>query len=281
MGRCTWLTAEALRFEGVGTEADTRGSTAEALLHYRRAQVKFVEAAALCPEGHPDKLPLQDHAQDVSLRLVYLESLSGAAATIPPEDHIQPLELSRLDIATALEPAGEREISELVAGMGVSGEETELSEQGFLLVAALRSGDEMGKFLRRVLEAGGRGVCNDGETQLADLAMRCVASDGAGADDLRVHTFAEARDQLLCAPWVAPLDRKDKLEVAVAFEGQAKELEARGFAQDAVKRYSDAIRFFQHVLKYDERGKNPRIAEMMRKRISDLEVSIARLTLGS
>lgn len=280
LGRCTWLTAEAVRIEDQAKELDGRGSTAEAMLHYRRAQVKFTEAAACCPQGHPDQAALQDHAQDISLRLVYLESLNGAASSLGAEDHIEPLALQHLDLASAVEPQGEREISALVAGSGVSGDAAELSEQGFQLVAALRDSAEMARFIARLLEADGRGVCGEGGSEaLEAFCRRCLCADGG--EEHGVSSLAAAKEHLVSASWVAPLDRKDKLEVAVAFEKQARELESRGMVQDAVRRYSDAIRFFQHVLKYDDRGKNPKIAEMVAKRVSDLEVSVARLKLAA
>lgn len=231
----------------------------------------FKEAASVCPADHPDKGVLEEHGQDLSVRMVYLESLGGQPATVPLEDHIVPAELS-MDLSMAA-PPGEEQVETLVAGTGVSGASAEMTEQGYQLVAALRNDAEMTTFIRRFLEASNLGILGNADADLNALASRYSGTCG-------VQSLDRLGDELRTAAWVAPLDRKDKLEVAVAFETQGKELEKSGHAQDAIQKYSNAIVFFQHVLKHDDRAKNAKICEMIRKRVEDLEVSIARLRLS-
>lgn len=56
-------------------ELDHQGQSAQAALHHARAASKFQEASALV-EG-ADREELQGHAQDLTARAVYLESLGA------------------------------------------------------------------------------------------------------------------------------------------------------------------------------------------------------------
>mmetsp|Transcript_68385 Transcript_68385/g.154851 ORF Transcript_68385/g.154851 Transcript_68385/m.154851 type:complete len:278 (+) Transcript_68385:64-897(+) len=85
----TELAQAAERLAGTSAEK----SVAKAIFLYRQAAGKALSAAAACPEPHPHRQALEQHAAEISVRLIYLESLNGAPATIPLEDHLGDLEL--------------------------------------------------------------------------------------------------------------------------------------------------------------------------------------------
>jgi hypothetical protein len=80
--------AEAAQFESTAMSADRAGDYKEAISSYLLAAEKLKQAASLCPEGLPDKAVLSRHAGEVLGRVVYLESLGGAPAAAPLEQHI-------------------------------------------------------------------------------------------------------------------------------------------------------------------------------------------------
>jgi len=273
-GRCAWLAAEALRLEARAAELDRRGNaSAEALFHHRRAAAKLVEAATLCPEGHPDAAMLRDHAQDVATRAIYLESLGGAPAELPLEDHVgEPPMLVGLDLsaAEAVVPPPEEEVAALVARSGISGASATLTEEGFSLVAALRSDVEMRVYALRLLDAAWMRPKGGEEAEAAQLGLSSLAVRFSGEGDAR--GLRELRDELRRAPWAElKLDpQQDRLQVAVALEKEARELEADGRGPEALVIYERSLAVLQLVFKFDARMKNPRIKEMVRKRMEEL-----------
>jgi len=90
-----------------GAAAASSRNVARAIALYKRAASGLQEAAALCPDSHPNKAALEDHASEINVRVIYLESLSGAPATIPIEDHIGDLVLEGLSEQDV--PVGEAE----------------------------------------------------------------------------------------------------------------------------------------------------------------------------
>lgn len=86
--------AEAAQFETWAMNHDREGNHDKATENYILAAEKLKQAASLCPEGIPDKAVLSRHAGEVLGRVVYLESLSGAPATAPLEQHIGRVELT-------------------------------------------------------------------------------------------------------------------------------------------------------------------------------------------
>ncbi|CAK9110255.1 unnamed protein product [Durusdinium trenchii] len=83
------LAAEASEIERTAIALDRAEETEQALSVYRQAAERMAKAAALCPEGNPDRAMLAKHAGEIYGRVVYLESLGeGALATVPPEAHI-------------------------------------------------------------------------------------------------------------------------------------------------------------------------------------------------
>lgn len=75
--------------------AASSGNLAKAALLYRRAASKLDEATDICPDGHPNRLALEEHAAEINVRVIYLESLHGCVATIAVEDHIGEIHLER------------------------------------------------------------------------------------------------------------------------------------------------------------------------------------------
>eukprot|EP00927_Polykrikos_kofoidii_P069666 TRINITY_DN65230_c0_g1_i1.p1 TRINITY_DN65230_c0_g1~~TRINITY_DN65230_c0_g1_i1.p1 ORF type:complete len:294 (+),score=70.71 TRINITY_DN65230_c0_g1_i1:60-884(+) len=272
MATPAWLAKEALRLEEHAGGLERSGNVAEALLQYRRAVVKLTEASALCGQGDSDRVALEEHAQEVSLRMVYLESLQGGPATIPIDDHIGPLEVV-MDLAIAVPNPADEDVSKLVARSGVSGSQATLDEAGYQLVAALRSNSEMGVFVGRVLDLDGRGIKGGGEAELSAFLPRYSGTEA-------VQSYAALRDELRLARWVAPKVGKDKMDGAVALEKQAREFDAAHRKEDAVLKYADAIQMFQYVCKYDDRAKNPKIKDMLSKRIEELQVRMAEIKLS-
>jgi len=98
--------AEAAQFESKAMEHDRGGEAKEAIESYLLAAEKLKQAASLCPEGLPDKAVLSRHAGEVLGRVVYLESLGGAPATAPLEQHIGRVTLT---LGGAAEPSDEEE----------------------------------------------------------------------------------------------------------------------------------------------------------------------------
>jgi len=82
------VAAEASEIERTAIELDRAGDIEQAMAVYRQAAERMAKAAALCPEGNPDRAMLAKHAGEIFGRVVYLESLQGALATVPPEAHI-------------------------------------------------------------------------------------------------------------------------------------------------------------------------------------------------
>lgn len=93
--------AEAAQFESTAMDHDRRAmahdrtaDVKQAIANYQVAAEKLAKAASLCPEGLPDKAVLSRHAGEVLGRVVYLESLGGAPATAPLEQHIGSVQLT-------------------------------------------------------------------------------------------------------------------------------------------------------------------------------------------
>merc|ERR1719401_3211046 len=55
---------------------------------YRQAAERLGKAAAACPEENPDRAIISCHADEILVRVAYLESLGGDPATTPLEEHI-------------------------------------------------------------------------------------------------------------------------------------------------------------------------------------------------
>eukprot|EP00928_Gymnodinium_smaydae_P069704 TRINITY_DN5336_c0_g1_i1.p1 TRINITY_DN5336_c0_g1~~TRINITY_DN5336_c0_g1_i1.p1 ORF type:complete len:282 (-),score=86.84 TRINITY_DN5336_c0_g1_i1:83-928(-) len=270
--KCAWLAGETLSLEARALEAERRGASAEAALHLKRAAAKCSEAAELAAEAkHPDTEALREHADGLQLRTIYLESLGGAPPTLPLEDHFEPLTLT-MDLSIAEAPA-EEAVPALLAAGGASGESAALDDDGLQLVRALGREEELRAFLARLLAADGRGLCSgpEPEARMASLVSRCATGEAA--------SLADVRRELNSAAWVAPIIGKDKMEGAVALETQAKQLEAAGNLEGALRKYTDALQVFRYVIKFDDRAKNVKIKEMLSKRIEDLETCVAALTL--
>ncbi|CAK0836641.1 unnamed protein product, partial [Prorocentrum cordatum] len=265
--KCAWLAAEGLRLEARAAELDRAGSATEATFQHQRAAAKLAEAAALCPGDHPDGPTLSAFSAQVSLRAVYLQSLGGGTAGAPLEDHVGEVPSLAMDLSSAEQPA-EETVPTLLARGGASGATAPLTEEGYQLVLALGSGEQTKAFVLRVLDAGGRRPRAGAEAQLDAFAS------GSAPPSL-----ADLREAMQVAGWVElSLDpSKDKMEVAVQLEQEAKALDERGLAEEAAQMYDRSLAVFRFVHKYDPRTKNPKIKDMVGKRIDELVERVNRL----
>jgi len=266
LARCAWLASEALRSEARAAELEGAGHTAEALFHHRKAAAKLSEAAAACPDQHPDKPKLDEHATDIQLRMVYLESLGTAPPSLPLDEHVGELELS-MDLSCAEAPVVD-DVAGLVARSGASGSTSTLTEDGYKLVAALKSSDEMRIFVGRLLQAEGRHVLADGEAELEGCLKQ-------------VQSLAGLQETLQRAPGVElVLDpKKDKLELAMDLEKEARRFESLGMNDRAVDMYNRSSAILGFVIKRDPRMENAKIKQMVEGRNEALQLKAAQLTM--
>jgi len=92
--QCVELATEASFIESQAMELDREGDSEGATEAYRRAAARLMEAVEACPEEHPDQQVIEQHAQEVLMRVLYLEGLEGADAEIPLEEHIHGVQLT-------------------------------------------------------------------------------------------------------------------------------------------------------------------------------------------
>jgi len=274
--KCAQLAAEARQLEAKAVEFDCQGSASEAAFHHKRAAAKCNDAANLCPPGHPDGPRLEEYAQELLLRVVYLESLNGAPITIQLEDHVGDLDLT-LELPENPAPAQDtqEEVAALLSQMGVSGSTAPITEEGYQQVAALHKDEEMQTFILRILEADKRQLREGCEAELLALVPRCRAGgDMKGLTELRI--------ELSRASWIdLKLDMtKDKLQIAVDIEQEARSLEAQGRKSEAAAMFDRAVTLLQYVIKNDPRCQNQKIKDMISKRLEDLQACSAALILS-
>jgi len=274
--RCCWLIAEAIGLEVQAATKDRLSSIAEAAEQHRLAAAKLAHALEACPREHPDWLVLEDYTQCVSTRAVYLASLGGGPAALPLEDHVSEVPTELVQLAAA---APSREVVSMVCSAtlatteaaplidlsSVSGKSAALTEEGYRLVAALKSVEDMRCYVARVLEADWRRVGPSGATALDDLIRRFSGIGPSGSLEV-------LRSDLRFAPWIElNLDpSKDRMDVAVALEKEARELDERGRYAEALQMYTRAVLVFQLLFKFDARSKNPKIKDMIGKRMEEL-----------
>jgi len=91
---CLRLASEAAVIERTAMELDIRGEVANAIEEYRIVAERLHEAAAACPEGHPDGQLLQEHASEVLVRVQYLEGIDDTVNLAPIHEHIHPVRLT-------------------------------------------------------------------------------------------------------------------------------------------------------------------------------------------
>lgn len=265
-----WLVSDALRTEEKAADFDRRNCSAEAILHHKRASSKLSEAASLCPDGHPDKSALSDHAQDIATRVVYLQSLGGAAATMSLEDHVGEVELT-MDLSSA-PPPPDQDVAALVAGVGVSGQTAPINEESCRLVLALKDAKELRAYVLRLLQDDWRRLKGGADAE-ASLDAFAAELCGKPVEPLSGGSLEHLRAQLREASWAElNLDPNlDRLKVGAAMEREARDLEAGGQLPEALRAYERAVAVFQLVYKFDPRSKNPKIKEMVGGRIEELQ----------
>eukprot|EP00446_Apocalathium_sp_SHHI-4_P061498 CAMPEP_0177417776 /NCGR_PEP_ID=MMETSP0368-20130122/68840_1 /TAXON_ID=447022 ORGANISM="Scrippsiella hangoei-like, Strain SHHI-4" /NCGR_SAMPLE_ID=MMETSP0368 /ASSEMBLY_ACC=CAM_ASM_000363 /LENGTH=226 /DNA_ID=CAMNT_0018887399 /DNA_START=66 /DNA_END=746 /DNA_ORIENTATION=+ len=81
--RCVELIHEASGIENEAMNSDRLGppNGVKAAASYRQTYGKLLEAIRECPQDHPDRSALEEHASEVAGRAAYLEALDGAHAT--------------------------------------------------------------------------------------------------------------------------------------------------------------------------------------------------------
>jgi len=257
--RCVWLAAEGLRLEARAAELDRAGSSAEAAFHHRRAADKLSDAAALCPDGHPDGPRLREHVLEVSARAVYLDSLAGAPPSMPLEDHVGEVSLL-MDLSSAPRPEDE-EVSALIAKSGTSGSSAALSEAGYRLVAALENPAEMRVYANRIIAADGRRRASSSADADVDATLRAASSFDGLQQAIRGASWVELDIDL----------NMDRLDLGNKFAEEGASLEAQGRREEAAQMYSKAVAALQFAYKYDERScRYPKVKEAIGKKVEEL-----------
>lgn len=84
------IRSHALTIEKVAMELDRAGDVEQAIACYKQSADQYKSAASACPDGNADKAVLARRAGQILGRVVYLETLAGAKAALPPEEHILP-----------------------------------------------------------------------------------------------------------------------------------------------------------------------------------------------
>jgi len=85
------LVKHASQIESVAMELDSAGDAEQAVACYRQAADRLSKAVAACPvstDGSSNGALLSRHAGQILGRVVYLDSLCGAPASVPLEEHI-------------------------------------------------------------------------------------------------------------------------------------------------------------------------------------------------
>lgn len=270
--QCAWLVAEALKIEARAVEFDRAGSSSEAILHHRRATVKLEEAASSCPEEHPDRDKLSDLSQDIQLRMVYLEGLGGQQPTLPVEEHVVDPELI-MDLSCAEAPT--EDVAGLVAKAGISAHTAPLTEEGYQLVAALKSDADMKVLIIRLIHEGGRTVQAANQPQLDAFVSKFIGVR-------QVQSLAALRDAILRQIWVeVTLDpKRDKLELAMSLQAEANRFDSLAMKEQAVEMFSRSSAILKFIIGNDRRMTNAKVKEMVEKRLEDIEVRAAELSLS-
>lgn len=271
--RCAWLIGEALQTEARAAELESEGNIPVAVLQHKRAVAKLSEAAELWGPEHPDHQALLDHAQDITTRVVYLESRGGAPADVPLEDHVGELLLS-MALAEAAPPE-EEQVSGLVARSGISGQTAPLTEEGFLALKALRSPPEGVVYLRRILDADFRQVRESPEAEQGLTAIATQLAGQGSEENLAPSSLRQLRELLHKQQWVELKlgPGQDKLQIAVRLEQEARGVDLGGPARaaDAAMAYRRAIAVFELMLRFDKRSENAKIKEMVTTRLKELQ----------
>eukprot|EP00929_Paragymnodinium_shiwhaense_P073901 TRINITY_DN37777_c0_g1_i1.p1 TRINITY_DN37777_c0_g1~~TRINITY_DN37777_c0_g1_i1.p1 ORF type:complete len:241 (-),score=59.89 TRINITY_DN37777_c0_g1_i1:83-805(-) len=149
------LAADAAQQEASARELDTSGRSTEALRHYKDAVSALSEAEQCCPNWHPDRELLSTHIGEVEARIVYLESLEGAAAMVPCERYVEPkqLTLHKFQGVRGAQVLGATAAFGAAAGLLLSGARAGLLTA--VAVSSLATRDDSAGHLFRTLGSGG------------------------------------------------------------------------------------------------------------------------------
>mmetsp|Transcript_14106 Transcript_14106/g.40643 ORF Transcript_14106/g.40643 Transcript_14106/m.40643 type:complete len:281 (-) Transcript_14106:534-1376(-) len=175
--RCLQIAIEASGIEHEAMRSDRLGPShaGEAAAAYRQAADRLQEAAEECPEDHPDRVVLEEHAREVVMRADYLEGLQGAPATLPLEEHIHavtltmgvpPPTVASLACTGTLRQAPRRQEKQVMGAAAAVAAGTGLMLLGPLSAVALGVGaayastreDQAGSAIRRVGKVGVKAV---------------------------------------------------------------------------------------------------------------------------
>lgn len=117
------LVKHASLIESVAMELDRAGDAEQAAACYRQAADRLSQAVAACPlnaDGSSNGALLSRHAGQILGRVVYLDGLLGAPATVPLEEHIghTQLQLGEAGDCPAGETSGWRQQATSAAAVG-------------------------------------------------------------------------------------------------------------------------------------------------------------------
>jgi len=165
--RCVRIAMEASGIEHEAMRLDRLGPPWNAAAAaYRKAADRLGEAAAECPEDHPDRATLEEHAREVIMRADYLEGLQGAPATVQLEEHIHAVTLTMSAPATMALQAPHSEKRQVMGAAAAVAAGTGFLFLGPLSAVALGVGaayattreDQAGSAIRRVGKVGVKAV---------------------------------------------------------------------------------------------------------------------------
>jgi len=170
------LVKHASQIESIAMELDRAGDAEQAAACYRQAADRLSQAAAACPSssGPSNGALLSRHAGQILGRIVYLDSLCGAPASVPLEEHIGQTQLRLGDErdCSAGETLGWRNQAASAAAVG--------GTAGLLVLHS--------PLVAAVLAAGAAYATTRGDS--AGDAARAVGNMGIEAAE-RAHTMAE------------------------------------------------------------------------------------------
>jgi len=92
--KCMEIALDASGIENEAMELDRGSENAAAAAAYRRAAARLSEAVTECPQDHPDRKVIIEHASELTMRADYLDGLQGAPAAVPLEEHIHAVTLT-------------------------------------------------------------------------------------------------------------------------------------------------------------------------------------------
>lgn len=278
------------------SESICSDSAGKAATLYKIAIKQFYEAALCCPPALPDKAMLETHVLQLEVRVMYLESLNGAPTTVPIEDHVQGMTLTLGSEGTASSTAADS--ADLAPASGGYTSSAPVPAAMPPSSASVPSGmpplpppsepppSSSADVATSVLPApselpGPKPVT--GSSSISETMMSSTEAESCAAASRSPASFSTALAGPSTAPPAKPRGSAevDWLKTAVEKEREAKDLDGRGMAKDALATYTDCISLYAFVLKRENNGN---VKQTIRTRMAQLldraEVLKAQVLLG-